>query len=113
MAIDTDLKALHDKSRLNRPWLAASLVCGCFYCLQVFRFDQIVEWVENGETALCPYCGIDSVLGFDTKQADNDLLQRMHDKWFGQTISPTAEEWKTARETNAWPDRLAKPAKAK
>jgi len=44
-------------------------VCGCFYCLERFTPNEIEEWIddENGEkalaTALCPKCGMDSVLG--------------------------------------------------
>lgn len=36
--------------------------CGCFYCLQIFNGHEIVEWVDDGLTALCPFCGIDSVI---------------------------------------------------
>lgn len=50
-------------------------MCGCFYCLRTFASDQVMEWVESpnetprefdaarGTTALCPYCGIESMLG--------------------------------------------------
>ena len=44
-------------------------VCGCFYCLKIFSPDEIDEWIiddnpcDRGGTAICPYCGIDSVIG--------------------------------------------------
>ncbi len=36
--------------------------CGCFYCLSTFPGAEIREWIDEGTTALCPKCGIDSVL---------------------------------------------------
>lgn len=71
----------------------ASEVCGCFYCLQMFPPTEIENWVDElvdekgiasqGETALCPKCGIDSVLGSASGLLMTpDLLQRMNTHWF-------------------------------
>ncbi|QQS23291.1 hypothetical protein IPM19_01865 [bacterium] len=37
---------------------------GCYYCAKIYRLDEhpIREWVDGGYTALCPVCGIDSVI---------------------------------------------------
>jgi hypothetical protein len=70
----------------NRTALPEAKICGCFYCLKQFRADQITEWVDSDETALCPFCGIDSVLGFETDAADEELLRRMHNRWFTRTV---------------------------
>jgi hypothetical protein len=44
--------------------------CGCFYCGAIFPSREIDTWCDDpedgvstaGTTALCPRCGIDSVL---------------------------------------------------
>jgi hypothetical protein len=46
------LEAAHKHCRLNRAELKASAHCGCFYCLAVFTSDDIVEWVDENQTAL-------------------------------------------------------------
>jgi hypothetical protein len=37
-------------------------VAGCFYCVPVFDVEEIEEWIDGGQMALCPHCGIDNVL---------------------------------------------------
>jgi hypothetical protein len=36
--------------------------CGCFHCLQVFEATTVIDWVDDGETPLCPLCGVDAVM---------------------------------------------------
>ena len=83
------LKAHHYSSG-NKPALEKDELCGCFYCLKVFSPKEITEYIQNDDvaidkegTALCPYCGVDSVLpqssGFPLT---NEFLKRMHRKWF-------------------------------
>jgi hypothetical protein len=86
MTDEMRLKALHKTSMHNRKSLSEAAVCGCFYCLRDFGFDQITRWVDNDDTALCPFCEIDSVLGFDTTSADATLLRQMREYWFERTV---------------------------
>ena len=37
--------------------------CGCFYCLKIFNPSVIDGWWDHEDTAVCPYCRIDSVIG--------------------------------------------------
>jgi len=65
----------------------ASLVCGCFYCCAVFPPGGIDEWVDEqdgeGQTALCPRCGIDSVIGDRAGfPITPEFLGRMNEYWF-------------------------------
>lgn len=76
-------------SRIHREQVLSSDTCGCFYCLKTFRPAEIEEWVDEaqgtgvGQTALCPRCGIDSVLGSASGfPLTNDFLQRMNSYWF-------------------------------
>jgi NAD-dependent SIR2 family protein deacetylase len=55
-------------------------VAGCYYCLKVFPLTAIKKYVDDGETPLCPYCGIDAVLDGVNCGA---VLRRYHNKKFG------------------------------
>ena len=76
--------AAHKRCSYHRDELAKTQTCGCFYCKQVYNPDEIREWIDGQQTALCPKCGIDSVL---PETADlkltGEFLQKMHDHWFG------------------------------
>lgn len=76
----------HAFSFRNRSKLEQDLECGCFYCMKIFPANEIEEWEDDGETAICPYCGIDSVIGessgYPLTEAD---LKEMHLHWFGRT----------------------------
>lgn len=51
------------KSWNNRDELKNDNICGCFNCLEIFNPKEIKRWTDKRETALCPYCGKDSVMG--------------------------------------------------
>jgi hypothetical protein len=53
----------HRRSIRHRDELARSTLCGCFYCLKTFPFIIIHQWTDNDATAICPRCGMDSVIG--------------------------------------------------
>ena len=75
----------HKLSINNKSIILASERCGCFYCKRLFRPDQIIEWVTDkmDETAMCPFCHIDSVIPeTDEVKLDENLLQEMRDYWF-------------------------------
>jgi hypothetical protein len=77
------LELAHKSSSHNRQQIAQSEVCGCFYCLAVFGPSEIKEWVDNDDTAVCPKCGIDSVLGSANGFSINEeFLRRMREYWF-------------------------------
>ena len=75
----------HQFSVNNRKQLEQSSVCGCFYCRKIFNPNEIAEWIpEKSGTALCPYCGIDSVIGEASGfQITEQLLKEMSQYWFG------------------------------
>lgn len=56
---------------------------GCFSCLKVFDISEIGEWADLHETAICPYCHVDSVLGASDHPIYNkDFLVAMKEYWF-------------------------------
>ena len=73
----------HRFSSNHRAQLSKDPVCGCFHCLSIFDPKEILDWLEPEGTALCPYCGIDSVIGQSSGYPiTKDLLQKMKDHWF-------------------------------
>ena len=59
-------------------------VCGCFYCLKIYSPKEITNWLREGSsTALCPYCGIDSVIGESSGYPiTEEFLKEMNNYWF-------------------------------
>lgn len=91
-----DLKEIWQHSQRNRAEIQESDYCGCFYCLQIFSSLEIDDYVDDGDTtALCPYCNIDSVIpdaaGYEI---DQDLLNQLNEKYFGEQASLSAEALK-------------------
>lgn len=54
---------------------------GCFYCITIYGSSEIKEWIDGGQTALCPHCGIDSVLPIEGKPKVGFLME-MKRYWF-------------------------------
>ena len=65
--------------------------CGCFYCKSIYSASEVNEWCDNDgrgdKTALCPKCGIDSVLGDATfVELTPELLELVNMLFFGDGI---------------------------
>ena len=87
-AFPSDVQAAHVHSSNHRAEIAGSTLCGCFYCCATFASAEIVEWVDEnpqgeGQTALCPRCGIDSVIGERSGfPITEEFLSIMNRHWF-------------------------------
>ncbi len=82
---EPDKYGAHGHSANHRREILASELCGCFHCLGTFAPTAIVEWVDDETTALCPKCGIDSVLGSKAGYPlTREYLGQMHCTWFGK-----------------------------
>ena len=80
---DIDLVYAHQLCQSNQEKLKNAQVCGCFYCLRIFDPKEIVWEEEEDHTALCPYCGIDSVLPESASlPITKAFLKKMHEFWF-------------------------------
>src|SRR5262249_31549028 len=88
------LYEVHETSRDHRTEIECSNVCGCFYCGAVFDPGRITDWTDEDEqgveqTALCPRCGIDSVIGDGAGWIiDRQLLDEMSGRWFAGDSIP-------------------------
>ena len=80
----TVYKEAHEHSCNNRKELSRSGICGCFHCLEIFSSADILRWLDEGDgTALCPYCGIDSVIGESAGfPITREFLSGMRKEWF-------------------------------
>lgn len=84
----------HIVTSKNWQLLKTSKLCGCIYCCKVYPASEVVDWSDEQDcrrTALCPYCGIDSVIP-DTSgwPLSEDFLKKMKYWWFetgGTTIN--------------------------
>jgi hypothetical protein len=73
----------HKHCKKHRTEIFKSQTCACFYCLQSFAPAEIVEWTDKNKTALCPKCGIDSVLGSAAGfPLTAEFLGEMNKHWF-------------------------------
>ena len=79
-----DVEAAHSCSMYNMKQIKRSKVCGCFYCGKIFAPDEVSGWINEGcGTALCPYCGIDSVIGDASGYPiTEEFMRKMHERWF-------------------------------
>jgi hypothetical protein len=79
----------HRHSSHHREEVLRSDLCGCFYCRKSFPPTAISEWTDEvggrGQTALCPRCGIDAVIGSASglPVAKLKFLREMRRRFFG------------------------------
>ena len=60
-----DLNACMHKGFKNRKSLEKAGVYGCYHCGEIFPYPKEIPeeyFVDDGQTLICPYCGIDSVI---------------------------------------------------
>lgn len=91
---DPDIVAAHGHCRDHRAEVVASVICGCFHCCGMFTPGQIVDWIDPapemvnvagrlGQSALCPSCGIDAVIGDRSGfPITEGFLHTMRAHWF-------------------------------
>ena len=75
----------HNHSINNRNEIEKSECCGCYHCKKIFKSSEVKDWVkdENGDTAKCPYCLIDSVIGDASGYLiTEEFLNKMNEKCF-------------------------------
>ena len=79
----TQLQKLHACSSHNRSLILSANKCYCFYCKAVFDSREIEDYADNGQTAICPKCSIDSVIPDSADDGiDEKVVTEMHEYWF-------------------------------
>ncbi len=82
-------RVLHKQSSYNYDLLKETQHGRCFYCLAKFEFVDIEHWTDKSQTAICPKCGIDSVL---PGSFEDEKLILMHHDWFCEAINLETDE---------------------
>lgn len=57
-----EAKLVHDCATRNRTLVKQSQTCGCYCCASIFPASAVTDYIDGGQTALCPECGTDSVI---------------------------------------------------
>lgn len=79
----------HEHSSNHHDEIMSSNLCGCFYCLRFFPPEKITDWTLNKnqepDAAICPYCGIDAVIGSQSGfPITREFLKEMEEYWFDE-----------------------------
>ena len=85
--VTPDYIRAHRHCSHHREEVLASQQCGCFYCCSIFAPSEIETWIDVwegvGQTAMCPYCGIDAVIGSESGYPITpEFLNQMKSYWF-------------------------------
>ena len=82
--VSVDFRAAHRHATSNKDAIAISELCGCFYCCLSYPAKSVTRFLAVENTALCPECTIDSVIGDASGLpiADRAFLLAMHEFWF-------------------------------
>ena len=74
----------HEFAIYNRAALEAGEWAACYHCREVFSPSEIGDFTDEGQTAMCPYCGVDAVLpesaGYPFLP---EVLKALREHWFG------------------------------
>lgn len=79
------LKKAHQASFKNKESILRSKKCGCFSCQKIFPASEacFMKEADGQETAWCPYCDIDAVLGDASGfPITEKFLEEMNKCWF-------------------------------
>lgn len=78
------MKSMHKRCRRNRVEIERAGRFACFYCGGRHPASLVSEWIDRGQTALCP-CDCDAALPDpdDAPVSDGELLA-MSRYWFGR-----------------------------
>ncbi len=72
----------HGHTIHNREEIERSMRCACFDCGKTYDASEVTLWTDNGDTALCPHCGMDCVLGDAAgHELTPQFLRAMRHRW--------------------------------
>lgn len=81
-----ELHEIHNHCTANREDVEASSRCACFCCQKVYRATEVYDFIVEPslkETALCPHCGVDAVIGDVTGiPFYKELIGKLHQHYF-------------------------------
>jgi hypothetical protein len=67
----------------NKNIVSQSIKAGCYHCSKIFDIKEIQNYTDNGQTVICPFCGIDAVIGdMCGVVLTEELLNKANKFWF-------------------------------
>lgn len=57
------LKTAHEHTINNRGEIEQSHVCVCVSCKRRYPALEVMDYIDGGLTAICPFCDCDAVIG--------------------------------------------------
>lgn len=75
-------KEIDSLSSHNKEDLLSSEKCGCYYCLAKFSPEEIIEWIDYDQTAICPKCKVDAIVSLNEIENENKYLNELNAKYF-------------------------------
>lgn len=79
----TKIEKLHSYSSHNKDLISKASKCYCFYCKHAFDSNEINNYIDDGQTALCPNCDIDSIIPDSIDEKINEsIIDEMNKYWF-------------------------------
>ncbi len=67
----------------NERALSNSDMAGCYYCKNIYPSNEVTDFLETERTALCPRCGIDSVIPSNSPiKLSPKNLSELNKYWF-------------------------------
>ena len=81
------LKAVYSHSIRNEESILKSDFCGCFHCISIFpvadvKSSAMMVEKDGFKTAICPICGIDSVIGDASVEITAEILESLNEHYF-------------------------------
>ena len=66
----------------NKTRIASSRQAGCYHCCKIYPAESVTLFTDNGQTAICPECGVDSVLGSASGiELTVENLEKINKEW--------------------------------
>jgi len=87
MKTDPKFLELAKHSSHNEIEILHSKTCSCYFCRQTYSARDVNDWTNDkgGVTALCPICGMDSVIGDACGvPLDKNLLKDLNQAFYGE-----------------------------
>lgn len=79
---EVDLNEVVELSINNSFFVRNSNRCGCYHCMTIFKAPKVTEWVDDGNTALCPNCDIDAVIPDSMAELTKGVLMALNKMQF-------------------------------
>lgn len=81
------IEAAYAHTIRNRSEILPSRNCCCIDCRRIFPAREVVDWIDDGQTAMCPYCDTDAVIGDASGyQLTDEFINTLHNEYFDYDI---------------------------